>query len=64
MEIDLFCKVLSNFHRNLSIRLLVNCFDANNASGQVDSLQTFLQFAFCLTRTKYQYGFRTTNVRN
>ena len=60
----LFCKVLSNFHCNLSIRHLVNCFNTYNPSAQLDSLKTFLQFALGLTRTKYQKSFGIPNTRN
>jgi len=60
----LFCKVPSNFRRNLAIRHLVDCFNTNDASAKVDSFQTFLQFSLCLTRTEYQNGFRITNARD
>jgi hypothetical protein len=47
-------KVASNLGRNLSIRHLVDYFDAYNASAQVDSLKTPIQLALCFARTKYQ----------
>jgi len=50
----LLWKVLSNFRRNLTIRHLVNCFNAYDASTEVLSFKTFFQFALCLTRTKYR----------
>jgi len=60
----LFCKVPSNLRRNLAIRHLVDCFNTYDASAEADSLKTFLQFALCLTRTKYQNEFRITNARD
>ena len=60
----LFCKVLSNFRRDLAIRHLVGCFNTYDASAKVDSLKTFLQLSLCLTRAKYQNGFRTLNASN
>jgi hypothetical protein len=57
-------KVLSNFHRNLTIRHLVNRFNTHYASTEVAFFKTFLQFALCLTRTKYQNGFSITKTCN
>jgi hypothetical protein len=55
--------VFSNLRRNLAIRHLVNCFNTCDASAEVVPFKTFLQFALCLTRPKYQNGFRFTNTR-
>ncbi len=60
----LFCKVPSNFRRNLAIRHLVDCFNTYDAFAKVDFFKTFLQFALCLTGTEYQNGFRLTNARD
>jgi len=49
----LFCKVLPDFRRNLTIGHLVNCFNADDAPTQFVSLETFLQLALGLTRPKY-----------
>ena len=60
----IFLKVLSNFRRDLTISHLVNCFNANDASTELVSLDPFFQLALCLTRAKYQNRFRITNTRN
>ena len=60
----LLSKVLADFRRNLAIRHLVNCFNTCDPSAQLVPFKTFLQFALCLTRTKYQNGFRITDARN
>ena len=62
--ICLFCKVLPDFRRNLTIRHLVNCFNADDAPTKFVSLETFLQLALGLTRPKYQNRFCITNTRN
>ena len=43
---------------------LVNCFNTDDASTKFVSLETFLQLALGLTRTKYQNRFCITNTRN
>ena len=60
----LFCKVLSDFRRNLAIRHLVHGFNTHDASAQVVFFKTFFQLALCLTRTEYQNRLRVTNTRN
>jgi hypothetical protein len=56
--------VLANFRRNLTIRHLVNCFNTDDASTEIVSLETSLQLALGLTRTKYQNRFCIPNTRN
>jgi hypothetical protein len=60
----LLWKVPSNFRRNLPIRHLVGCFNAYDASTEVVSFKTFLEFSLRLTRTEYQNRLRITNSRD
>jgi len=55
---------MANFCRNLAVRHLINRFNSDDASTEVVSLETFLQLALGLTRTKYQNRFCITNARN
>ncbi len=50
----LLWKALSNSRRNLPIRHLVSCLNADDASTEVVSFKTVFQFALCLTGTEYQ----------
>src|SRR4030065_1788607 len=60
----IFLEVPSNFRCNLTISHPVNGFNTDDASTQFVSLETFLQLALGLTRTKYQNRFCITNTRN
>ncbi len=46
------------------MRHLVNSFNSYDASAELTSLDTFFQFALCLTWTKYQDSLCATNTRN
>ena len=50
----LFSKVLPDSRRNLTISHLVNCFKADDAPAKFVFLETLLQLALGLTRSKYQ----------
>jgi len=55
---------MSNSYLDLMVSHLVNCFNAYDTSAEFVFLDTFLQLALGLIRTKYQNGFRITNTRN
>ena len=57
-------EVPSNLGRDLTIRHLVGCFNTYDAPAKAVLFKTFFQFAFCLTRTKYQDRLCITNRRN
>src|SRR5574341_137044 len=60
----LLAKILSNFRRNLAIRHLVYCFNADDAPAEFALLKTFLQLTLGLTRAKDQNGLCIANTRN
>jgi hypothetical protein len=57
-------EVLADFRRDLAIRHLVGSLNGEDVYPELVSLQTLLQLALGLTRTKQQNRFGVTNRRN
>src|SRR5579871_6187471 len=59
-----FMEVFADLRGDLAVGHLIGGFNGDDVSPELVSLQTLLQFAFGLPRTKQQNGFSTANRRN
>ena len=60
----LFRKSLSNSCRNLALRHLVNCFNANNASTKSFTRKTFFQLVLCFAGAEDKNRFCAAKMRD